>query len=113
MPPRSPSPDVFSALASPARRRILDMLAEQDRAVTEIARRFRVSQPAISQHLRVLSDAGLVQSRQIGRRRLYSLLPDALKAPHDWLSHYERFWTDRLSAIGDVLDEESRRSTRP
>jgi len=76
--------------------------------VSEIARRFRVSQPAISQHLRVLADAGLVRARRVGRERRYSLDPRRLRAPHDWLSHYERFWTGRLNALADVLDQEAK-----
>jgi DNA-binding transcriptional ArsR family regulator len=95
---------VFRAVADPTRRAILDLLADGERPVHDLVARFDVSQPAISQHLRVLRDAGLVSSRRDGRSQLYRVEAERLRAVHDWSAHYARFWTDRLRALGDHLD---------
>jgi DNA-binding transcriptional ArsR family regulator len=89
-------PDVFAAISHPARRRMLDLLAEADRSVNAIARHFQMSRPAVSQHLRVLLDAGLVAEERHGRERRYRLVPERLSPVRDWIAHYERFWDDRL-----------------
>ncbi len=88
----TPRAEVFAAIAHPGRRRILDLLADRERPVNAIARRFGVSRPAVSQHLRILLDSGLVAERRQGRERRYRLVPDHLAEVSDWLSHYERFW---------------------
>ena len=96
--------DVFRAVADPTRRAILDLLAESERSVTEIAERFPMSQPAISQHLRVLGDAKLVCRRKDGRRGLYRLEPERLREIYDWSAHYARFWPEKMRALGAYLD---------
>src|ERR1044071_7089069 len=100
-------PDVFVAIARPVRRRILDLLAEQDRPVKTIASQFDVSRPAISQHLRVLLNAGLVAERRHGRERRYRLVPEELARVYDWLAHYQRFWNVRLRRLAEELDAAS------
>lgn len=95
----------FRALADPARRSILDLLAQGEQAVGELLAHFEFSQPALSKHLKVLLGAGLVRRRAEGRARLYSLEPRGLKQVHDWVSHYEGFWTDKLDSLGQVLDD--------
>lgn len=98
--------DVWRAVADPTRRRMLDMLVEsKELAVGAFVEAFDVSQPAISQHLRVLRDAGLVEVRREGRRRLYHLRPAALMPLRQWLAPYEQFWAERFDRLGDVLDE--------
>jgi DNA-binding transcriptional ArsR family regulator len=89
-------PQVFEAISHPARRRVLDLLAEGDRPVKAIAVNFDMSRPAISQHLRILLDAGLVTEQRHGRERRYRLAPERLSPVRDWLSHYERFWDDHF-----------------
>jgi DNA-binding transcriptional ArsR family regulator len=84
-------PDVFGAISDRARRRILDLLVEADRSVNTIAGHFPMSRPAVSQHLRVLPDAGLVTEQRHGRERRYRLVPARLGPERDWLAHYERF----------------------
>jgi DNA-binding transcriptional ArsR family regulator len=76
---------VYRAISEPTRRRILDILAEQERSVKELVRRFRMSQPALSQHLRVLRDAGLVRVRRQGRMRFYSVDAGPLATVYDWV----------------------------
>lgn len=99
--------DVFRAVSDPARRAILDLLAGGERAVGELLGHFTFSQPALSKHLRVLRDAGLVAARRTGRERRYSLRAERLKTVADWVRHYERFWGERLDALGNLLEETS------
>src|SRR5215470_1118334 len=88
--------DVFTAIAHPVRRQILDLLTEHDMTVTHLAEPFQMSRPAISQHLRILLDAGLVEMREEGRSNYYRLMPDRLREVQRWLAHYERFWRGKL-----------------
>jgi DNA-binding transcriptional ArsR family regulator len=85
--------DVFSAIADPTRRRILELLGERPEAVGDLAARFAVSRPAISKHLRVLSEAGLVRAEPEGRRNIYALEPAPFAAVREWL---DGFWNERL-----------------
>ena len=96
---------VYRAIADPARRSILDLLRAGERAVVELLKHFDFSQPALSKHLKVLRDAKLVAVRKVGRESRYRLEADALRAVYDWVGHYERFWTDKLDRLGDVLDD--------
>lgn len=95
--------DVFAAISHPARRRILDLLAESDRSVTALAGHFRMSRPAVSQHLRVLLDARLVTEQRHGRERRYHFVPEQLAPVRDWIGQYERFWDDRLQRLKAVM----------
>jgi DNA-binding transcriptional ArsR family regulator len=98
-------PEVFGAISHPARRRMLDLLADGDRAVNAIAANFEMSRPAVSQHLRLLLDAGLVSEQRCGRERRYRLAPERLGPVRDWLSHYERFWDDHFSRLKRQLEK--------
>lgn len=98
----------FEALAEPTRRRIVEMLADGERSAGELAASFETSRPAVSRHLRVLRESGLVRVRGDGQRRLYSLDPAPLEALDAWLDRYRGFWTNRL----DALDTELRRRQR-
>jgi DNA-binding transcriptional ArsR family regulator len=100
---RNREPDVFTAISHPARRRMLDLLAEADRPVNTIAGHFKMSRPAVSQHLRVLLDSGLVTEQRRGRERCYRLVPQRLSPVRDWLALYERFWDDRLRRLQTLL----------
>ncbi len=83
---------------------MLLLLAEADRSASDLAAPFSMSQPAISQHLKVLRDAGLVSVQRDGRERRYALEPACLKDVYDWLAHFERFWNRKLDALGRYLD---------
>jgi DNA-binding transcriptional ArsR family regulator len=89
-------PDVFLAISHPARRQMLDQLTDEERSVGVIAENFDMSRPAVSQHLRILLDAGLVTERRNGRERLYRATPENLSPVRDWIGSYARFWDDRL-----------------
>jgi DNA-binding transcriptional ArsR family regulator len=96
--------EVFRAVADPTRRALLDLLADRERSVADLAEPFDMSLPAISQHLKVLREAGLVARRREGRRRLYRLEPRPLRAVSEWVEHYERFWRGRLASLGRHLE---------
>jgi DNA-binding transcriptional ArsR family regulator len=100
----SVSPDVFRAVSDPTRRQMLELLRLRDRTVTELAEPFAMTQPAVSQHLRVLRDAGLVEVRKEGRHRVYRLDPLPLQDVFDWVQYFEDFWRERLTELGRELD---------
>ncbi|MFZ5826988.1 MAG: metalloregulator ArsR/SmtB family transcription factor [Bacillota bacterium] len=98
----------LQALADPTRRQILDLLAQREMAAGEIARHFpQISRPAVSQHLAVLREAGLVSERQAGRFRLYRLEAEPLREIWEgWLQKYQRFWGDRLLDLKRLVESE-------
>ena len=95
---------LFEVLAEPHRRSILDLLRESERSVTDLVGVLGVSQPAVSKHLRVLRDAGLVTARPDAQRRMYRLRPDPLRAIDEWLEPYRRLWAASLDALERHLD---------
>ncbi len=95
---------VFDVLAEPNRRRILDVLSASERPVGEIVDRLELSQPAVSKHLRVLREAGLVDVRGQGQRRLYRVRPEPLRAIDEWLEPYRRMWAERLDDLERHLE---------
>src|SRR5687768_6387175 len=95
----------FTAVADPTRRAILELLREREQSVSELMAPFDISQSAISQHLRVLREAGLVADRQEGRLRLYSLNAEPLREVADWITHFGEFWPDRLKRLRAFLDQ--------
>lgn len=97
--------DAFNAIAEPARRRLVDLLGDGERSVTELVRESGQTQPQVSKHLRVLREVELVTVRDAGRRRLYRLNGAALKPIHDWVREYEHTWNERFAAIDDVLEQ--------
>lgn len=100
----SPQPDVFQAIADPTRRALLDLIAMGEFPVKSLSERFAMSRPAVSQHLRVLREAGLVSEHRVGREHYYQLRPEALHVVSAWVAKYEGFWTERLDALGEQLD---------
>ncbi len=101
--------DVFVAISHPARRHMLDLLAQTDHSVNALAENFDMSRPAVSQHLRILLDAGLVTEQRHGRERHYSLVPEQLSPVRDWIVHYEQFWDDRLERLQKQLTQRSKK----
>jgi DNA-binding transcriptional ArsR family regulator len=102
-------PDVFTAISHPARRRMLDLLLKADRSAGTIAAHFEMSRPAVSQHLRILLDAGLVTEQRHGRERRYHLVPEQLSSVRVWIAHYEQFWDDRLARLQKTLSKKSKK----
>src|SRR5882672_1130196 len=101
-------PDVFTAISHRARRQMLDLLAKDDSSVNAIAGHFKMSRPAVSQHLRVLLDSGLVTEQRHGRERRYHFVPERLGPVRDWIAQYERFWDDRLQRLQKQLSKRSK-----
>lgn len=97
--------DVFNAVAEPRRREILDVLVDGERPVNDLVGLLGLGQPQVSKHLRVLREVGAVDVREEGRQRLYRLNGHALKPIHDWVSDYERFWSERFSRLDVVLED--------
>ena len=98
---------MFEVIAEPNRRRILDLLLRQERAVGEIASELGIGQPGVSRHLRVLRECGMVEVRADAQRRVYRVRPEALREIDDWLAPYRAAWRDRLDALETHLDEMS------
>ncbi|MDY0908721.1 metalloregulator ArsR/SmtB family transcription factor [Microbacterium sp. CFBP9034] len=106
----------LDVLGDPVRRRLLELLADGEHSAGELGetvqREFGISQPAVSQHLRVLRDAGFATSRPDGTRRLYAIDPAPLEAAADWFDPFRRLWQPRLDALGTELAR-GRRARRP
>src|SRR5689334_9853379 len=114
---------VFEIIAEPSRRAILSLLVSSDQSVGEIERQLRMSQPTVSKHLRVLRDAGFVESTVDAQRRVYRLKPGPLQEIDAWLAQFRRFWSAHIDALERHLDrmhsskpatrKPSRRKPRP
>lgn len=103
---------VFTAISHRARRQMLDLLTDAERSVSDIAAHFEMSRPAVSQHLRVLLDAGLVTEERHGRERRYHLVPNGLGPVREWIAHYERFWDDRLLRLQKTLAKKAAKRSK-
>jgi DNA-binding transcriptional ArsR family regulator len=101
-----PVTDVFGALANPVRRRILEILRKNPRAAGDIACEFKLNRPAVSEHLQVLRNTGLISEEIRGRQRFYHLNPSALSEVKDWLHPFERYWNQRVRSLNDILTKE-------
>ncbi len=105
-----PKHDVFQAIADPTRRELLSLLAEKELPVMEISGYFPMSRTAVSKHLHILKDAGLVSERRIGRETRYMLQPEPLLELKRWLSYYERFWDNKLAALKTFVEAKGKDS---
>jgi DNA-binding transcriptional ArsR family regulator len=94
---------VYYAIADPTRRALLDRLAAGEQPVNDLAERFSITRAAVSQHLAILRGTGLVMASRVGRERHYRLNAKRLEVVYDWVVSYERFWSDKLKALGEHL----------
>ena len=99
---------VFEIIAEPNRRAILSLLASSHQSVGEIERQLRMPQPTVSKHLRVLRDAGFVESTVDAQRRLYRIRPEPLQEVDDWLAQFRQFWSAHVDALERHLDRMDR-----
>lgn len=97
--------DVFQAIADPNRRKLLKVLANNEMPITAISDHFAISRVAVTKHLRVLSEAGLVREQKVGRERRYSLQPEPLLEVKQWLSFYERFWDNKIDGLKSFVEK--------
>lgn len=95
---------IFQALADPSRRAIFESLTRGEAAVKDLTTRFQISQPAVSQHLATLRDAGLVNCRREGRCVFYRVEPRGLKPLIDWIAFYRAFWTEHIERLDRLLE---------
>lgn len=95
---------MFDVLVEPNRRRILEFLLDGERSAGDVVDALEISQPAVSKHLKVLRDAGMVSTRPAGTRRLYRLEPVRLRELDEWLAPYRQAWEQRIDALGNHLE---------
>jgi DNA-binding transcriptional ArsR family regulator len=96
---------VFDVLAEPSRREILELLRDGERPVSELVDHLNLSQPAVSKHLRVMKNAGLVEVRPDAQQRFYRICPEPLEQLDEWLEPYRKFWTTQLDRLESHLDQ--------
>lgn len=94
----------FRALADPTRRAILQMLRDQDMSIAQVSDNFDMTRAAVKKHLTVLSDGGLIEVHSVGRTRINKINPQGLAPVLDWLSFFDAFWDDRLSALKTAIE---------
>jgi DNA-binding transcriptional ArsR family regulator len=99
--------DVFQAIADPTRRRLLKLLADNEMPIAAITECFPISRTAVNKHLHVLSDAGLVSSHKVGRETRYKLQPEPLVELKQWLSFFEQYWANKLSALKELVETDN------
>lgn len=97
--------DVFQAIADPTRRDIIALLVDQDLTLNKVAENFDISRPAISKHIKILSECGLIVTKQRGRERYCEVRLEKLSEVSNWVEQYKKFWTDRLDALEEYLNE--------
>lgn len=103
--------DAFTVLADPSRRVMLDLLRRKGRSVAELnAALPKLTQPAVSRHLKILRDAGLVSSRAVAQKRVYTLRASGLKEIEAWLAPYRKLWSMKLDALDDYLDKKAKKN---
>jgi DNA-binding transcriptional ArsR family regulator len=97
--------DVFQAISDPIRREIILLLSEKNLSLNGVTENFRISRPAISKHIKILEECGLVTIKQEGRERYCKVNPEPLNEVYDWLSYFDKFWNKKLSALKKLLEE--------
>jgi DNA-binding transcriptional ArsR family regulator len=95
--------DVFQAIADPTRREIIDLLAQQPMNLNAIAEHFDITRPAISNHIRILNECGIIEIAQVGRERICKVQPDQLKQISDWAGKYEKLWVQKIESFEKYL----------
>ena len=95
--------DVFQAIADPTRREIISLLAKEQMNLNSVADKFEISRPAISKHIKILNECGLVKIRQDGRKRFCELCPEKIKEVDDWIDPFKQMWEDRFNNLDKLL----------
>ena len=99
---------MFQAVADPTRRKLLQLLGENELPVTVISGLFPMSRTAVSKHLRILADAGLVRERKVGRETRYTLQPEPLSELRSWVAYFDRYWDNKLAALQRLVESDHR-----
>lgn len=95
---------VFRAIADPTRRSIMAMLAEGERSLSEISAEYEMTRPAVTKHLKILEQGGLIRVRASGRERLHRLQPETLKTVADWVNFFSQFWDEKLANLKQAVE---------
>jgi DNA-binding transcriptional ArsR family regulator len=104
--------DVFQAIADPTRREIINMIAHQSLHLNSVAEKFDISRPAISKHIKILTECGLITIKQEGRHRYCEAKLEKLNEVSGWVEQYRKFWTQKLDALEIYLDELQKKQTK-
>jgi DNA-binding transcriptional ArsR family regulator len=96
--------DVFQAIADPTRREILSLLTSKDLKLNDVADKFRISRPAVSKHIKILNECGLLKINQHGRERFCRINPEPLKEVYNWVQFFDKFWDEKLSSLKNFLE---------
>lgn len=105
--------DVFQAIADPTRREIINLIAKQTLTLNGVAERFDISRPAISKHIKILTECGLIVIQQTGRERYCKARLEKLHEVSGWVDQYRIFWNKKLDALGDFLEAETKQKSKP
>ncbi len=97
--------DPFNAVAEPKRRKVLEAIGDKELSVNEIVKSLGWPQPMVSKHLGVLKQVGLVEERRVGRQRMYRINAERLKPVYDWVSPFQRYWSESFERLDEVLQE--------
>jgi len=97
--------DVFQAIADPTRRQIIELLAEKKMNLNAITDKFEISRPAISQHIKILSECGIIEIEQIGRERFCKIQPDNLKEAAEWIQQYTALWEQKINSFEKYVNK--------
>jgi len=99
--------DAFQAIADPTRREIINLLTKETKTLNEIAAHFEISRPAVSKHVKILNECGLLNIQKDGRRRHCFIEHEPLREVGEWIQQYERFWNNKLDNLGDYLNKKN------
>ncbi len=105
--------DVFQAIADPTRREIINMIAHRSLNLNSVAESFQISRPAISKHIKILTECGLIVIKQKGRERYCEAKLQKLNEVSEWIEQYRIFWTKKLDALEHFLEEKTTKSNKP
>jgi DNA-binding transcriptional ArsR family regulator len=97
--------DVFQAISDPVRRGIIHLLSKKSLTLNGVAENFRISRPAVSKHIKILEECGLVNIKQQGRERYCKINPEPLNEVYDWLSYFDKFWDRKLKSLKNFLEK--------
>ena len=97
--------DVFQAIADPVRREIIELLSNEPLSINAVAEKFEISRPAISKHLKILNECGLIEFDQVGRERLCLIQPEQLIPAFLWIKQYNKLWEDRIDSFENYINQ--------
>jgi DNA-binding transcriptional ArsR family regulator len=104
-----PTLDAFQVIADPSRRQMLQLLSKESMTINSLAENFDMSRPAVSKHIKIMSNAGFISIRDIGRERYCTLKQDGFHALQEWINYFDKFWTTKLKKLEMLLDQKTKK----